>query len=352
MRKIHIFLDVDIQEERITNLLDISHKHSLFEKHNIKMVGSTLRADMIIVLLNSRENLVNTKKKYIYDTNKPVLILERCDAVDTWCRDLDKIKNCVGVFKNRSFRDVTMNNSTNNIYGKTSYHKIAAMFDTSNFKFNNNDIGMDIIKKTRLTPISEDKLKLIQTVLWDFHSSIFSTKMTPMVYFRNNEIKSKKKYDVFCVNHDKGNDYVTKPRQKAKNIVNSLPSKYKTVTKKLNTKQYIKMLRTSKICVACWGYGEWVHMDGYALYGGIILIKPECDYVKMYPDLYRSHQTYIPCKPDFSDLEKIIIQVLENYDSYKGMLIRNREMMLKYTEKTTADIFWNKVLECHEKSNL
>ena len=197
--------------------------------------------------------------------------------------------------------------------------------------------------------IEGDKLKLIQTVLWDFHSSVLTRRIPVMVSLRENEINFRKEYDIFCVNQIKNNDYVDVPRKKCKDIVNSLSSKFKVVTRKLKPKEYIQSFSSSKICVACWGFGEWVHMDGYALYAGVILIKPRCDYVKMYPDIYQSHQRYIPCKADFSDLQEVIINVLDNYDSYQKMLIDNRRFLLQCNEKKTAKIFWKKVLETYKQ---
>lgn len=155
-------------------------------KYNLELVNNQKNSDLIIVLMNSTESLTNTNKDYIFETFKPIIILERCDSVNTWCRELDKIKNCIGVFKNRTFRDPQLNNSSNNIYGKTSYSIIKNLFDTQNFKINNKDIGTEIIKENKLEHIEESKLKLIQTVLWDFHSSILNThkKLLTMVFFK------------------------------------------------------------------------------------------------------------------------------------------------------------------------
>ena len=345
-----IYLDVEIQEKRFNHLFRISETENLFKKYNLEFVDSHLNSELIIVLLNSSQNLINTDKKYIFETTKPIIILERCDAVNTWCRDLDKVKNCIGVFKNRSFRESKLNNSCTNIYGKTSYYIIEKLFNTQTFKINNKDIGTEIIKKEKMRSIEKNKLKLIQTVLWDFHSSILSKGCNPMFFFRNNQINFNKEYDIFCVNQTKDNDYVNVPRENAKNIINNLSSEFKVITQKLDREKYKELLASTKVCVACWGYGEWVHMDGYAMYAGVILIKPECDYVKMFPDIYKSHKRYIPCKPDFSDLRDILINVLSNYDKYRKMLIRNRQFLLKYDEKKAADIFWKKVLKSYSKS--
>ena len=47
-------------------------------------------------------------------------------------------------------RDPQLNNSSNNIYGKTSYSIIKNLFDSQNFKINNKDIGTEIIKENKL----------------------------------------------------------------------------------------------------------------------------------------------------------------------------------------------------------
>ena len=145
----------------------------------------------------------------------------------------------------------------------------------------------------------------------------------------------------------KKNNFVDVPRKIAKDIVNSLSNKYKVLTndeKSIEFSKYRKLFEKSKICIACWGFGEWVHMDAYAMYAGVILIKPYTDHVLMYPDIYKSGETYIACKHDYSDLKSIITDVLTNYDKYKEMLIRNRKMLLEIDEKHCVELFWKKVI--------
>jgi lipopolysaccharide biosynthesis glycosyltransferase len=352
-KKVNIYIDSSIQVNRVDDLMKISKEIKLFEKFNIQIVDKMEKCDLILLLLTSTENLCNTDKKYLFETEKPIILLERCDAVNTWCREIYKIKNCIGIFKNRSLRNLSDENDGKNIYGKKTFFKIEELFNTDNFQINNKDVGINIIKKNKLELMDKNNLKLIDTVLWDFHSSIFSKtgdgKFMTLDH-RINEIDFDKKYDIFCVNQNKKNDYVDKPREKAKDIVKKLSKKYKVNTEKLSSKDYHRIFKKSKICVACWGYGEWVHMDGYALYSGVILIKPECDYVKMYPDIYKSNKHYIPCKPDFSDLEEVIENILNNYDSYKEMLINNRKFLLEHTEEKTAEIFWKKVIDNYNKN--
>ena len=86
-------------------------------------------------------------------------------------------------------------------------------------------------------------------------------------------------------------------------------------------------------------------MDAYAMYAGVILIKPDTDYVRMYPDIYKSNKTYIKCNQDYSDLREKIVEVLNNYDKYLPMIKKNREDLMKINVKNTADLFWKKVKE-------
>ena len=116
-----------------------------------------------------------------------------------------------------------------------------------------------------------------------------------------------------------------------------------TMTQKLPKEDYIKLFKQSKICVACWGHGEWVHMDGYAMYAGVVLIKPNTNYVKMYPDLYQDGKKYVACRPDFSDLEDKIRDILNNYEQYKEMVLQNKEDIMKLNEKMCAELFWDKI---------
>jgi hypothetical protein len=118
-----------------------------------------------------------------------------------------------------------------------------------------------------------------------------------------------------------------------------------SVTDRLDENEYIEKLSDSKICVACWGYGEFVLMDFYAFYCGIVLIKPDTSHVLTYPDLYQNNITYVPCKPDFSDLETKIQMVLENYENFIPMLEQNRKMLMNIDETDLVERFCKAINE-------
>ena len=349
--ELKIFIDVSIQTERFDTLMKYTLKYKLLDKHNIKIVDTYDKSDLIIFLVSSRINLVNLdeKYKYIFETKKPIILLERVDSSISWARDLDKINNLKAVFKNRKLRHIKEQNTNETYYGKYQFYLIHKKFKLNELITNNAvDVGITHYpKQKKLKELSKKNLKKVMCVLWDYHSSPLCPKhpSLSMEYFRVNPIDYNKTIDVFCVNQTKTNNFVNIPREKAKNIVNSLSSIYKVITKNLKHDEYEKIFPKCKVAVACWGFGEWVHMDAYAMYAGVILIKPDTDYVKMYPDIYKSGKNYVKCNQDYSNLREKIVEVLNNYDKYLPMIKKNREDLIKINVKNTTDLFWKKVKE-------
>jgi hypothetical protein len=345
--ELKIFIDVSIQPERFNILMYFSEKYKLFNKYKIKIVNDYQQSNLILFLVNSRNNLINLNKDhYVFQTDIPIILLERQDSSITWVREFDKIKNLKAVFKNRKLKPKELQNSDQVYYGKYQYHLIHKNFQVINLESKDaTDIGIDYYPKNKKLPqLSTENLEKIMCVLWDFHSSPLCQKLS-MKYFRFNQIHFKKEFDIFCVNQKKTNNFVNIPREKAKKIVNSLKNKYKVITKDLKKEEYEEIFSKCKIAVACWGFGEWVHMDGYAMFAGAILIKPNTDHVKMYPDIYRAHQTYIPCAHDYSDLQEVIEHTLKNYDKYIPMIKENRKFLSNINEENTSNLFWQKVLK-------
>lgn len=349
--ELKLFIDVSIQPERFSILMYFSEKYKLLNKYNIKIVNDYQQSNLILFLVNSRNNLINLEKDhYLFKTEKPVIILERQDSSISWVREFNKIKNLKAVFKNRKLKPKELQNSEYVYYGKYQYYLIHKAFQINTLESKDaTDIGIDYYEKNKELPkLSTENLEKIMCVLWDFHSSPLCQKLS-MKYFRFNEINFKKDFDIFCVNQKKTNNFVNIPREKAKSIVNSLKNKYKVITKDLKKDEYEEIFSKCKIAIACWGFGEWVHMDGYAMYAGAILIKPNSDHIKMYPNIYKSHETYIPCAYDYSDLEEVIENTLKNYEKYIPMIKKNRKLISKINEENTSNLFWQKVLKVMNK---
>ena len=345
-----VYLYDKIQRKRIVPLLKTSEKKGILKSKNITFINDINKADIVLVLLNSRNNtinLTNEEKQILHGNDKPKIIVERLDSSVTWVRHIDKIKNFKGIIKNRITHDPNLHNAEL-YYGrhhyKLMYHK---------YKCETKEVGMkekDLSEKfyrglSYLPPIDKKFLHKIHACLWDFNSSPFGG---PCSFAKNREpnFNENRPIDVFCVNRDK-KGIQGWSRKRMKNIIKNMKD-INSITDKLDKKEYAEKVFQSKICVACWGWGEWVHLDGSAMYAGCILIKPDSGYIKMDPDIYQNNITYVPCAPDFSDLDKVIRKVLDNYDSYKEMRIKNREMLMNMNQKYYANKFWDKVLELCE----
>ena len=124
-----IFIEISIQPERFELLMHFSKKYKLLDKYKITIVENIDDSDLIIFLVNSRTNLNNISQtyKYIFETTKPIILLERQDSSITWARNLDKIKNLKAIFKNRTLRNNQQQNTTQTYYGKYQYYLIQSI---------------------------------------------------------------------------------------------------------------------------------------------------------------------------------------------------------------------------------
>ena len=57
------------------------------------------------------------------------------------------------------------------------------------------------------------------------------------------------------------------------------------------------------------------------------------------PDLYQNDRYYVPCKADFSDLNKKVEFVLKNYDKFTDMRKRARDLLVNYWEENVVKNF-------------
>lgn len=106
--------------------------------------------------------------------------------------------------------------------------------------------------------------------------------------------------------------------------------------------EYKEKMRQSKIGVSPWGLGEICFRNFEMIRTGTIIIAPETKHLETWPDIFKPHENYIPCSPDFSDLEKKIEMLLGDYDNYKKVAESAFSLMKKCWEaETFADYFVN-----------
>jgi hypothetical protein len=77
---------------------------------------------------------------------------------------------------------------------------------------------------------------------------------------------------------------------------------------------YMDELRRSKFCFSPFGFGELCWRDIEAFMTGAVLIKPDMSHLETQPDLFEPWVTYVPVKWDFSDLEEVLLGLVQEPD--------------------------------------
>lgn len=129
---------------------------------------------------------------------------------------------------------------------------------------------------------------------------------------------------------------------------------------RLSPEVYHRVMATSKIVVAPFGYGEMAPRDLQAMSYGSVLIKPSMDHLKSEPWIYDEGRSYIGCRHDFEDLPEKIDYVLANYKSLRKEMYDYSidAYMTQYADPTRLptyihELFTNKLsgIVSHENTN-
>ena len=169
-------------------------------------------------------------------------------------------------------------------------------------------------------------------------------------YQEKTDSVSSRKYDIFCVSQDRKGligEYRKYCQQKIYQICQQYGyscflNLYPTV-KEISSQKYQEALRHSKICFSCPGWGEWVHLDGYAIWSEVVLIKPTCHHIEMSPDIY--HQDYCyQVKYDLSDLASLIQQQVSQFSSFHiRTKLKQGRQKLKRNKLFKSDKIWQQL---------
>lgn len=202
----------------------------------------------------------------------------------------------------------------------------------------------------------DDKfLKKIYCVPWDIHLSNFSPRLDKLRKIDIN-FNKKRPIDIFFVGYthfdraaDASNKFYGWHRKKAVEAIKKIKG-IRSLVKKgrpYSFDEYIEIMKKSKIVVSPWGFSEWCFRDVEAYLTGAILIKPDTDFVEIMPSIYQKNKTYFACKPDFSDLGKIVKKILKDYENYalmrkysRNLILRNTNLdkLAKYIVKTIRNV--------------
>ena len=111
---------------------------------------------------------------------------------------------------------------------------------------------------------------------------------------------------------------------------------FKCLTEQLPYEQYISNLYSSKVCLSPFGMGEICFRDFEVMALNTLLIKPDMGMVITKPNIYIDRETYFSVKYDWSNLNEVIQDIMDNFEDV------NTEMCYN------AGKLWNKLYTAND----
>jgi hypothetical protein len=108
-------------------------------------------------------------------------------------------------------------------------------------------------------------------------------------------------------------------------------------------KEYLAELRDSRLCVSPFGAGEVCWRDFEAIMSGALLVKPDMAHIHTHPDVFRPHETYVPVRWDFADLEEQCCRYLEDVDQWERVRRQAVDVWLDFLQHGWSGL-WNEML--------
>ena len=134
--------------------------------------------------------------------------------------------------------------------------------------------------------------------------------------------------------------YYTNHRQGGWDELNKISDKYKIIAEKLHPQMTQDVMRRSKVGISPYGQCEVCYRDLEIIQWGSLLIKPDMSKVITEPDFYKPMETYVPVKPDWSDLNETIEKVLANYKDYQYIIDNARQKVVEMYSYENVCMYW------------
>ena len=169
--------------------------------------------------------------------------------------------------------------------------------------------------------------------------------------FRNNEYRSpelSRPQSIFLrMNTNYARETIAYQRKKTISLLRS----HNPPGAKVSKRRYFRELAQSQAAISPFGWGEINIRDFECFCAGSVLIKPDMDHLLTYPDFYGRHQSYVPYRWDFSDLEDVVEDVISNYHRYADIARHGQELFRRYADSDSGkDEFVQRVRELVEEA--
>ncbi len=288
-------------------------KNFLSRCHNLGIDFVAKNEDITLV----HTDAVNVRKNPNALKNKPTILIERFDSANIGHLKELSSPSLLGLWKISKFRDDAMN----------FVPKYKGRYHSSLIMKNRKDRDPSLVRT--LKPIDSDLLDKIEVPASYAHYSSTRIALKPKM-----NIKAPRSIDVhFCgttmYDETESGSPISIHRMTCLRALNKIKriKKLVRVGRPLPKSQYTDSIYNSKIIVSPWGCGEVCYRDFEAMAAGCILLKPDSGFVETWPDIFVNGKTYIPCRPDFKDLEERFNWILKNWKTFDHMRKSNREIL-------------------------
>ena len=167
-----------------------------------------------------------------------------------------------------------------------------------------------------------------------------SREMLPLLASSNKLVQYKKTINVHARLGKEGTVWYQKMREHALLVSSNFSHNSIITSASVSKSEYMKELKSSRVCFSPFGYGEVCWRDYEAIMCGALLIKPDMAHVKTEPNIFIPFETYIPVAWDFSDLEEKVTYYLENTTAREKIIQSAYDVLQSYIRDK---VFMNQV---------
>jgi len=132
----------------------------------------------------------------------------------------------------------------------------------------------------------------------------------------------------------------TEHRKGAWDILDDMKDTHTIVKGQSTPQQFVEVMKRSKVGLSPFGMGELCYRDLELIQWGCLLIKPDMSKVITEPDFFKSMKTYVPVKPDWSDLNETIEKVLANFKDYQYIIDNAKSKVVEMYSYENVCMYW------------
>lgn len=180
-------------------------------------------------------------------------------------------------------------------------------------------------------PIPEDLLGKIQ-LGWNI--GLDRKIMDLYEQVRDTPINHDRPYDVAFRGSVKPETFSYHLRHPVQAELEPLASRFKLLigSSRVTQEEYYQELKSSRICVSPFGFGELCWRDFEAVLCGTLLIKPDMSHLSTSPNIFVAGETYASVRWDFADLAKVCVFYLENEAERRRLVENAYKALTEYYE--------------------